>query len=253
MQPYRLTQAVSIPVLLLLGCNPPLQGDLGEYTDGSTRDIETGCGDADPASWVPTSFTFDPPLLDTSFAGECSISVLESSSDSVDLSLACGEQAVQLHIPLDGPLGPVVAPGDTVMLDYRSENNWGLDEWYTLRRPSADATLLLAGMQGDSLEPPGPQGFFAPLTLAVLADVCPKPVHCEAPGEDLAVEFTYGAAAAGVFPGHHALLGDPVNYRVAVSLASENHWGLPPSQGDQCSFADGSSTYFSVSIQHQPG
>lgn len=259
------------------GCLPG-KGNLGEYTGGqdessgtdtatsTTADTTATTDDVpvNPACAVlgePTderleSFTFNPQLPgggEDGFAASCELVEAEFGQNTADLGLQCGEQHVQIALALDHTLEPLLAPGDQLDLDYRAVVSFSTHEWFTLRRPAPDATLVLAGVLGESLEPPGATDFFAPLSLTFQEGVCPEPTNCDDHSESLAIEFTHEGETVQVYDKHSDQIGELAPYQVSATYASKIHPVLSDGPGMFCEVTDASPYYFGSLIRLVPG
>lgn len=259
----------AIPVLLLLACDPP-KGHLGEYTDSNTTGgSESGSTDGTatttdagpdtsegatttsggtlpncappPAMTESFQLTFDPPLLEDAFEGECLVSDGENSQ-----IFSCGEQQIDLKLILDHQPTPVFAAGNTVWFSYRGHMSFGLREWFAIRGDPGH--LLLGGVSAETLVPPGEPEFFAPLTLAGVTGVCAPPVDCSNHFEQIEVAASLDGQTVQLGAGEFDRVGD-VQYDVSVLTARKFHNDLPDGQGGSCSISDVPEFFYRVLLR----
>lgn len=268
----RVNSVVIIPVLLLLACDS-LKGDLGVYTGteatagetsgttggtttagesdtGATGGATTTSGGvseciADEEYWETFELTFDPPLLEGAFDGECLVSDGEGFN-----GLICGEQQISLVVVINHQPAPLLEAGETVKFSYRAQMSFGRQEWFVIRRAS-DAVLRLGGVDAETLVPPGETEFFAPLALEGVEGVCAPPVDCDAPFEPLKVAVTLDGETIQVPPGTYDQIGaEP--YDISVLQARRLHNGLPDGQGGFCSVSDVPEYFYRIMLRTAP-
>ncbi|WAS96016.1 hypothetical protein [Nannocystis punicea] len=263
---------VILPALLAFGCLAP-KGDLGQYTDSdgttdgtgpdsgttaaSAGDSDSGPDDGPPECVEPADpteelagFTFTPALAGDSegFAGDCQVTAIEVLPEGAKVELGCGEQVVEIDLLLDEPLTQF-AVGDPLVLDYRVQMSFGTSDWFTLRRPAPDGTLLLGALKAEALAPPGSDDFFAPLSLVPQEGLCPTAITCDDMDEPIAVEVTHGDDVALVFPTRSAAIGD-ATYRVGVTVARKHHDEVSDGQGGVCQSFDIPEYFYRLMFHH---
>ncbi|MDC0720943.1 hypothetical protein [Nannocystis bainbridge] len=228
-------------------------GPIGTAT--SSGDSDTGpdeppaCDGPGEPTWESATFSFEPALVGEGFAADCEVSDIETHPHGADVALACGEQLVQLRLELDGPLTEF-AVGDALAFDYRMVQSFGQSEWFTVRRPAPDGTLLLGGVLGETLTPPNAEQFFAPLSMTRQEGVCPTVIDCDNMSETIGVEFTHGDETALVLALHSLVIGESAPYRVGASIARKHYDEAQDGQGGFCQSFDIPEYYYGLMIHH---
>lgn len=189
-----------------------------DATDAGSETGETACAmpdaEAVAASWEVTMDGMPPPL--DGFAWPCLVVMSDAFESMWEIDLECQtfDGPVDVHFSIERAPGGGSNPvwvDDMVLLDYRAQQIFWTNQWFTLRLAAAPIQVLVAGISADSPVPPDTTALdYYELELAVQDGLC-DPVDdggaCP-PTVRLALDMAWSAAKRRLFDGQRGALVD---------------------------------------------
>ncbi|WAS92596.1 hypothetical protein [Nannocystis punicea] len=190
-------------------------------TDATTGGAVCGAPDAVVAQWS-IDFQGERP---ESVSAPCTVDTATESPPERTIAFDCTIDGAAQEVHLAFTRAPFPAqvffPGQEVQLEYRSEQPFWLNQWFSLRAAFDPTRMILGGASADRLVPDGAtaEEFYA-TPIAVEDGLCePGDAQCGL-SERLALAVTWLEVTIEVFDGQHGSLDNlPGSYRVWLENA----------------------------------
>ena len=196
--------------------------DTGSEDTGDTGD--TGCAAPELDFQANFEATLDPQLPPevTKFSANCTVDTLTVEPNFVTVVLGCVERSVTLDFTVSTGFTPLFAEGDTLALTYHRSRPFWINQWFTLRTSNPNSSVLLGGVQADSLLPldDDDSTLFSPVQLKVKEGVCAAPIDCNNPFERLALAVSYDQDTRQIVPGNSTFVGALTSTRIDLATAN---------------------------------
>lgn len=151
----------------------------------------------------------------------CVVADFVDDDTTMTIELHCDEEELASHILVlpHNPITPLnIGVDSSVQLTYHAQTPFWTDYWFTLRQ--LDGRLIIGAGDGHQLLPF--DDLFAPLTLAVLDDVCPQECRIDECGatERHAVEVGLDGETTRIYDANSAVVGSTTQYTVMIGEAT---------------------------------
>ncbi|MFY0534047.1 hypothetical protein [Nannocystis pusilla] len=190
-------------------------------TDATTGEAVCGAPDSVVAQW---SLEF-PGERPESVSAPCTVATATESPPEWFIAFDCtidgAAQEVQLAFTRAPFPGKVFFTGQEVQLEYRSEQPFWLNQWFSVRTDFDPTRMIFGGVSADRLVPDGvPAEEFYSTPIEVVDGLCePGDAQCGL-SERLALTVTWLEVTMEVFDSQHGSLDNlPGSYRVWLENA----------------------------------
>ncbi|MBK7825664.1 hypothetical protein [Nannocystis sp.] len=184
-------------------------------TDTGTTTGDSACGEPDaPAVMALWDIHVNDGPPPGTISAPCTVTASDVAGPQWTLGLDCtidGQTAaVDLLITRAPESGPTLAVGDMRVLEYRAEQIFWTNEWFSIHPEGNPFLVALAGIKADHVAPPGmtAKDFFG-VAIAVVDGLCaPIDLGPCGPTIRLALDMTWSAGNKLLFDGQSGGLVD---------------------------------------------
>ncbi|MDC0670425.1 hypothetical protein [Nannocystis radixulma] len=193
----------------------------GTDTDATTGEVVCGAPDSAVAKWS-LEFQGERPA---SLSVPCTVdSATESPPEwtiAFDCTIEGAAQAVHLAFTREPFPGQVFFPGQEVQLEYRSEQPFWLNQWFSIRAGFDPKRMIFGGVSADRFVPDGTSAEeFYSTPIEVLDGLCEPSDGLCGLSERLALAVTWLEITIEVFDGQHGANSNlPGTYSVWLETA----------------------------------